>query len=246
MACLKWRRQHLMSGQLFSFRIQLSTEPSTVRTTASSLQLAIRQDLINGVFPAGTKLRIRELAERYDVGTIPLREALSRLSNTGFIDAIDQKGFRVSDMSAHELLDITQTRQKLESLALREAIGLCDGQWEGRVLASYHQLKRLPLHLDGSGKSINPEWERTHDSFHETLIAGCPSVWLKRFCSTMREQTARYRALSAGIGHAEQRDVDAEHEAIVDAIVRRDADSACKLLSDHFSATNRLVERLLK
>ena len=224
----------------------MSNEPSTARTTASSLQLAIRQDLINGVFPAGAKLRIRELAERYDVGTIPLREALSRLCNTGFIDAVDQKGFRVSDMSEDELLDITQTRQKLECLALREAIALCDGEWEGRVLAAYHQLKRLPLHLDGTGKNINPEWERAHDAFHETLISGCPSAWLKRFCATMREQTARYRALSAGIGHAEQRDVDAEHAAVVNAIVERDADAACRLLSSHFSATTKLVSRLLK
>jgi len=210
------------------------------------LQLAIRQDLINGVFPAGTKLRIRELAERYEVGTIPLREALSRLCNTGFIDAVDQKGFRVSDMSESELLDITQTRQKLESLALCEAIMRRDGEWEGRVLAAYHQLKRLPLHQDGAGKEINPEWERAHDAFHETLMSGCPSTWLKRFCATMREQTARYRALSAGIGHAEQRDVDAEHAAIVDAIVQRDADLACELLSDHFASTTRLVARLLK
>lgn len=210
------------------------------------MQLAIRQDLINGVFPAGTKLRIRELAERYEVGTIPLREALSRLCNTGFIDAVDQKGFRVSDMSESELLDITQTRQKLESLALCEAIMRRDGEWEGRVLAAYHQLKRLPLHQDGAGKEINPEWERAHDAFHETLMSGCPSTWLKRFCATMREQTARYRALSAGIGHAEQRDVDAEHAAIVDAIVQRDADLACELLSDHFASTTRLVARLLK
>lgn len=225
---------------------KLSSEPTTARTTASSLQLAIRQDLINGVFPAGTKLRIRELAERYDVGTIPLREALSRLCNTGFIDAIDQKGFRVSDVSDEELQDITQTRQKLESLALREAIERHDGEWEGRVLAAYHQLRRLPIHLEGPEQNINPEWERVHDAFHETLISGCPSAWLKRFCATMREQTARYRALAAGIGHAEQRDVDAEHAAIVEAIVQRDADLACRLLTGHFATTTRLVARLLK
>ncbi|WP_397474468.1 GntR family transcriptional regulator [Pusillimonas sp.] len=224
----------------------MSADPNNVRTTASSLQLAIRQDLINGVFPAGAKLRIRELAERYDVGTIPLREALSRLCNTGFIDAIDQKGFRVSDVSEEELLDITRTRQKLESLALHEAIERHDGEWEGQVLAAYHQLKRVPLHLEGPEKNINPDWERAHDSFHEVLISGCPSTWLKRFCATMREQTARYRALSAGIGHAEQRDVDAEHAAIVDAIIKRDADLACTLLSGHFAATSRLVARLLK
>lgn len=225
----------------------LNTETNPNRTTASTLQQAIRQDLLNGVYPAGAKLRIRELAERYNVGTIPLREALSRLCNTGFIDAVDQKGFRVSDISESELLDITQTRQKLESLALREAISLCDGEWEGRVLAAYHHLKRLPLHQDKAGKQINPDWERAHDTFHGVLISGCPSAWMRRFCTTMREQTARYRALSAGLGrHAEQRDVDAEHGAIVDAIVQRDADRACALLSDHFAATTKLVASLLK
>jgi len=224
----------------------LSTDPNQARTTASSLQWTIRQDLINGVFPAGTKLRIRELAQRYDVGTIPLREALSRLCNTGFIDAIDQKGFRVSDVSESELQDITRTRQQLESLALRDAIERGDLEWEGRVLASYHQLKRIPLYRQGSGSDINPEWERAHDAFHETLVSGCMSGWIKRFCSTMREQTARYRALSAGIGHAAQRDVDGEHSAIVEAILAHDADRACKLLSDHFAATTRLVAGLLQ
>src|SRR5690606_38649717 len=159
----------------------LSSEPTTARTTASSLQLAIRQDLINGVFPAGAKLRIRELAERYDVGTIPLREALSRLCNTGFIDASDQSRLRVTGVTEDVLLVIAGTNEQSEAHALREAIARHDGVWEGRVLAAYHQLKRLPLHLEGPGTDINPDWERAHDAFHEPLISGCPSTWLKRF-----------------------------------------------------------------
>ncbi len=218
------------------------------KTTASSLQWTIRQDLVNGVFPAGAKLRIRELAERYEVGTIPLREALSRLCTTGFIVAVDQKGFRVSDVSEAELLDITRARQQLESLALNDAIERHELEWEGRVLASYHQLKRIPLYLDEAdpaSAAVNPEWERAHDAFHETLASGSSSTWIKQFCSTLREQTARYRALSAGIGHTEQRDVDAEHAAIVTAILDRNASRACHLLSDHFAVTARLVAGLL-
>ncbi|VCU70795.1 HTH-type transcriptional repressor CsiR [Pigmentiphaga humi] len=220
----------------------MSALPSSP-TTASALQWTIRQDLINGVYPAGAKLRIRELAERYGVGTIPLREALSRLCSTGFVVAVDQKGFRVSEISESELRDITHARRQLESLALREGIARRDAGWEGRVLAASHQLKHIPLYQDGV---LNPDWERAHETFHEILTSGGDSEWIARFCATLREQTARYRALSAGIGHAEHRDVDAEHGAIVQAILDHDADRACELLCEHFSATTRLVGELLK
>ena len=223
-----------------------SKDSGAARTTASSLQWTIRQDLINGVFRAGAKLRIRELAERYGVGTIPLREALSRLCNSGFVEAVDQKGFRVSEVSERELLDITRARQQLESLALRDAIERRDPEWEGRVLAAYHRLRSIPTYVEGARPAqLNPDWERAHETFHETLTAGGSSEWIARFCDTLREQIARYRALSVGIGHAEHRDIEAEHAAIVQAVMDRDADRATQLLSEHFATTSRLVAGLL-
>lgn len=217
------------------------------RTWASVLEQSVREDIINGKLPAGGKLRLKELAERYQAGVIPLREALSRLCTTGFVLAIDQKGFRVAPLSADELLDITRVRQQIDTSALRDAIEAGDIDWEADVVAAHHRLTRIPMVLRGKDGSLNPEWEEAHAAFHEVLVSGCRSAWLRRFSIVLRDQTARYRFLSLAVPKAARtRDVAAEHEAIVNAIVARNAREACQLLAGHFQATTDLVLKYLE
>ncbi|MDX6008653.1 FCD domain-containing protein [Cupriavidus necator] len=217
------------------------------RTWASVLEQSVREDIINGKLPAGSKLRLKELAERYQAGVIPLREALSRLCTTGFVLAIDQKGFRVAPLSADELLDITRVRQQIDTSALRDAIEAGDIGWEAEVVAAHHRLTRIPMVLRGKDGSLNPEWEEAHAAFHEVLVSGCRSAWLRRFSIVLRDQTARYRFLSLAVPKAARtRDVAAEHEAIVNAIVARNAREACRLLGGHFQATTDLVLKYLE
>ncbi|WP_120292518.1 FCD domain-containing protein [Paraburkholderia sp. BL23I1N1] len=70
---------------------------------------------------------------------------------------------------------------------------------------------------------------------------GCRSKWLKQFAATLRVQTARYRHQSIRARHAPSRDVAREQEAIVRAVLARDADQACTLPKEHFARTAQLV-----
>lgn len=210
------------------------------RTQASLLAEMIRKDIILGVFPPQSKLKIRELAERYEVGTVPLREALSRLVQSGFVEAEDQRGFRVADASAEELLDISRVRQEIESTALRAAIQHGDLDWETRVLAAFHRLDRTPM-TDSASKMLNPAWEVAHDEYHAALIAGCGSDWLVKICTLLREQADRYRQMSVVAEKHSKRNVGSEHKDLTDAILARDADRACTLLQKHFAATTELA-----
>lgn len=210
------------------------------RTMASVLADAILQDIVTGALPPGSKLKIRELADRYQAGVIPLREAVSRLAMSGFVEAEDQRGFRVTQVSREDLEDVTSVRQCIETEALRDAIESGNLEWEGAVLSAFHQVNSLPTVI-GDPPRMNPAWERAHDNFHTTLLAGCRSKWLKHFAATLRTQTARYRHMSLRSEHAEERNVAKEHEGIVKAVLARDADLACELLSQHFAVTTQLV-----
>ena len=224
----------------------IALDDGTGRTMASTLESALRRDIIAGLLEPGTKLRVRELGERYDVGAIPLREALSRLSASGFVVAIDQKGFRVAGVSLDELEDITQTRQDIERLAITRAIRRRDARWEGELLAAHHLLKRLPVYDAAHPDRLNPEWEIAHNRFHETLIAGCNSAWMTQFATMLRDQTARYRYLSATAPHGHDRNVADEHDAIVEAVLSHDVELGGTLLTEHFGATARLVAEALR
>jgi len=215
------------------------------RTMASSLEGLLRRDIISGELPPGSRLRVRELAEKYESGPIPVREALSRLSTGGFVIAVDQKGFRVADISLDELADITRTRQDIERLAITKAIRRRDTKWEGEVLAAHHLLRNIPAYEATDAQRINPAWERAHDAFHAKLVDGSGSTWLAHFCGILRVQTARYRQLSVTAPRSEERDAPAEHARIVEAVMSHDVDLAVSLLADHFERTARLVAEAL-
>lgn len=217
-----------------------NADAGTPRTMASQLADSILQDIVTGALPPGSKLKIRELADRYQAGVIPLREAVSRLAMSGFVEAEDQRGFRVTPISRADLEDITSVRQCIESEALRDAIESGNLEWEGSVLAAFHLVNSLPATI-GEPPKMNPAWERAHDLFHETLLAGCRSRWLKLFAATLRTQTARYRHQSLRHERAAERDVGKEHEAIVKAVLARNPDLACELLRQHFAVTAQLV-----
>ncbi|OWT55229.1 GntR family transcriptional regulator [Candidimonas nitroreducens] len=220
---------------------QAGPEPGG-RTQASILEQALRQDLINGRFEAGAKLRLKDLSARYGAGVIPLREALSRLCASGFVVAVDQKGFRVAELSKDDLRDITLARQQIESLALREAIARADPQWEGEVVAALHRIRRMAITVPGQDRQMSPDWENAHTEFHATLLKGCGSVWLQRFSTQLRDQTSRYRYLSLAVARPERgSEVRTEHQAIVDAILAGDADQACELLTRHYQTTADLL-----
>lgn len=215
------------------------------RTMASQLEVRVREDIINGRLAPGRRLRLKELAESYDAGVIPLREALSRLAATGFVSAAEQKGFSVGRISAEEIRDITNTRLHIECKALELSIRNGDLEWESRLLAAHHRLDRLPI-AEGPERLLKPEWESAHLAFHVALLAACGSPWLLRFADTLRDQTARYRMFSVHYGG--ERDVPGEHRQLLEAALAKDVERACGLLAAHYETTaqNVLNHELLR
>ncbi|WP_181360473.1 GntR family transcriptional regulator [Variovorax sp. WS11] len=215
---------------------------------ASALAASIRADVIKGVLAPGSKLRIKEMCERYSAGHIPMREALSRLATSGFVVAEDQRGFRVSSVTAAELADITETRCHVECETLRRSIERGGLDWEERVTATHFRLSRLVMYA-ANGSGVDAEWERAHVALHAALLSASGSKWLETLSDLLRDQTARYRHLSVvphnrpagGPASEANRDVAAEHRAIVDAALARDDVRACELLRQHFQATAELV-----
>ena len=87
------------------------------------------------------------------------------------------------------------------------------------------------------------------DQWAPTLIVACGSDSLLRFSDMLYAQSERYRRLQSQFresGHGpSQRDVTGEHEAITQAVLRRDADFAASALAAHYRATARKLRLAL-
>ncbi|MCY1343192.1 FCD domain protein [compost metagenome] len=95
--------------------------------------------------------------------------------------------------------------------------------------------------VEGPERLLRPDWEQAHETFHAALLSNCGSPWLLRFANMLRDQTARYRVLSMHYTDSADRDVPAEHRALLDAVLARDADKACALLAEHYETTTQNV-----
>ncbi len=196
---------------------------------------ALKQELLDGRHPPRSKLQIDLIAERFEVSLGAVREALSRLTSDRLVVAEPQRGFTVAAVSTEDLIDLTAVRIEIETRCLRSSVLRGNLEGEGRLLDSWHQLSRTPARLAGAS-TINPDWTRLHTRFHDDLIAACDSKWWLRLRDELYLQAERYRRMM--LPHARvERDVDAEHKAILEATLHRDADRACTALADHLQMT---------
>ena len=147
-------------------------------------------------------------------------EALSLLTSDQLVQRIDQRGFRVAQVSEAEFQELLRTRAWLEERALRESIAHGDTAWEEDVVLAHYHLSRTPRSVDGEP---NADWESCHRNFHRALIAACGSSILLRFCDQLYDQNVRYRQLSGSKAYP-KRDIAEEHNAICDSVLARDAD----------------------
>ncbi|NVN85296.1 MAG: GntR family transcriptional regulator [Rhodopseudomonas sp.] len=225
-----------------SFSFPVADGARGPRTLTSAVLERLRADILTAKLAPGQKLHIAGLAAQFSVSLAAVREALSRLVADGLVQASDQRGFRVSPVSRADLEDVTHTRIDIEGLALRRSIERGDQIWLDVVEREFAALSAIPFKDPNDPEAHNEPWLKRHRSFHRALVSACGSTWLLGFRDVLHEQSERYRRLSIRREPGQQRDVTAEHAAIVAAVVRRDPDAAVAALSQHYLTTMHLVE----
>lgn len=220
-----------------------SADGQTPTTISSALVNRLRASIMRGELMPGTKLNLDRMRTMFGVSLSPLREALCRLENDGLVAAVDQRGYRVTPVSADNLTEVIRLRVEFECLAVKEAILHGDVAWEGRILATLHQLSRCKR----GSRSVEEQeaWEIAHRAFHAELIAACRMPLLRQFCEILHDQSDRYRRIFLK-KHKPDRDVPAEHAAIAQAMIERRPRDATQILRGHIERTGRNIQNALR
>ncbi|MEM7403941.1 MAG: FCD domain-containing protein [Pseudomonadota bacterium] len=200
----------------------------------------LRSDIICGLLPPGSRLKISELRARLDTGTSPIREALSLLTSDRLVERIDQRGFRVAVASEAAFQELLTTRAWLEERALRESIANGGPDWEETIVLSHYRLSRIPRHGGEDATNGPNAWEDCHRTFHFALLSACGSSIMLRFCTELYDQNIRYRHL-AGRQAYPRRNIQREHQDIMQAALDRDADAAVEALLSHYRRTGSFL-----
>ncbi len=202
----------------------------------------LREAIVDGTIPAGSKISEPELARAYGISRGPLREAIGRLEACGLVVRRANVGARVVTLSSAQLLEIFHVREALEGMAARLAAkNMTDDEIADlrRLLVQHdEQIRRDTEHA---------YFQREGDlDFHYRIVQGSHNArMIELLCNDLYHLVRMYRYQ---FGMASKRGPRAfvEHEHIVDAIVRRDPEMAELLMRAHVRASRENVERQLK
>lgn len=198
-------------------------------TLAQQCYERIRDEIVEGVLKPGEKLKVSYFKERFGVGQSPVREALSRLVASGLVDVEDNKGFRVAAVCEADIRDIYDAFARIESMLIGLAIERGDDAWQGAIVAAQYRLALIEAQGIDSSMSV---WIERNYELHRALIAGCNSPALLALRDLLYIKFDRYCRMAYQLNHVLW-DNHTEHTALVEAVLARDANRACKLIVDH-------------
>jgi len=219
----------------------VSACPDDLKTIPERIFCQLREAIVEGRIPAGSKISEADLAQTYGISRGPLREAISQLAAVGLVERRPNVGARVIELSSRQLLDIYHVREALEGMAARQAA----------ANMSPEHVEHLYQTLQQHGEQIREEagnsyFQQSGDlDFHYQIVIGSGNERLvKLLCHDLYYLVRLYR-YQFGMRSKRGPAALAEHRHIVEAIERGDGEMAELLMRSHIRASRENVERML-
>ncbi len=201
-------------------------------STAQELVLeTLREAILDGVLPPGSRLRQEDLATAFRTSRIPVREALRVLEYEGLATSEPHRGFTVTALDADQIEEIYELRTVLESHAVRVAIPLL-------TEPDLEELQRLYDHMEAL--EIADEKLVAREQFYLKLYGVTARPRLVGLIARLRQEVARslrWKLVQHSPSH---------HQIFFDAVKSGDADLAAAELASHYRKVVALLRRFLR
>ncbi|MDR1483104.1 MAG: GntR family transcriptional regulator [Synergistaceae bacterium] len=186
----------------------------------------IKEAIVNGLIPAGSKLSELELSRQFSVSRTPVREAIRQLAETGLVSLSSRRGAYVILPTAKDAADLYEIRYALEAISVEH---LCASQPEDF-------LRRARVTFE----EVSNDWDANRfmeldTEFHADLWRFAGNNYLGFMLGKVGDiiQICRHYA----IGSIQKSDSSREHIAIIDAMLSGDAGAARLKLREHIDST---------
>jgi DNA-binding GntR family transcriptional regulator len=195
----------------------------------------LRVAIVTGQLHEGEPIRQDDVAALFNVSKIPVREALKHLEAEGLVAFQRNRGAVVHSLSEAEIVQIFEVRAMLESNAIRWAVPNMSAATLARAQALCDEFSRERDRL---------RWVELHWAFHSCLYADAQRPFLLDLIQSINNRTERYLhiQLTEGDGRLV---ADTEHQSLIDACRRGDAEGAARQVQEHITSACELLRRHL-
>ncbi len=217
--------------------------PLTRRSRADEVYDQLKQDIAQFSLVPGDRFTENEISERLGVSRTPVRQALVRLQQEGYVEVLFRSGWRVLPFDFAKFEQLYDLRMVLETTTAHR---LCDESARGPSAADRSALDTLagiwlvPAAQRSADAAQVSQWD---EEFHCALVAAAGNAEMTR---VHRDVTDRIRIIRR-LDFTQQPRIDAtydEHAKILQALLRNHGDRAALLLRAHIETSQAEVRKI--
>jgi DNA-binding GntR family transcriptional regulator len=194
----------------------------------------LRELIIEGELPAGTRLNERALGERLGVSRTPLREAFRLLSAEGLVQIQPNRGAQVVELSEKDIRESFEVMSALEALSGELACRRISDEELAEVRALTYEMLACHARRD------LPAYYRLNRAIHERINQAADNRLLGQVYATLnlRIQNLRFRL---NFDHDQWDTAAREHAEMVDALAARDSARMATIMRRHLKHKGEAV-----
>ena len=160
------------------------------RTLREKILENIRDAIISGILPSGSRVSEPDLAERYGISRTPIREAMRQLESEGYLTVIPRKGAVVTSFSEKDVEEFYAIKSILEGFAAKQACARLTTKDIDRLESINQRLSELAEQGDVK------QFFKVHNDFHEVFIKAANNDKLREMINTLVTRFQRLRLMS--------------------------------------------------
>ncbi len=219
------------------------TDPArSITPLHSEVLTRLRDYIIEGHIADGARVPERQLCEMFGISRTPLREALKVLASEGIVDLLPNRGARVRQTGVRELRELFDMMGGLEALAGRLA---CENITDEEIAAiehKHHEMYGFYMRQD------MPNYFEVNQQIHRMILLAARNGALTPAHASLGDRIRKLR-FQANLVRKRDRWGEAmrEHEAMLDALRRRDGAGLSDILFQHLrNKRNATIEYMVE
>jgi len=219
---------------------RIQSQTPTVGNLSSRAYNQIKNLILCNEFMPGQKLHHQELSERLGVSRTPVREALTRLEQEGFVSLLPNRGFICKEIRMQEAEELYELREALEAFAVEKAIS-------NLTEPAVEQLRnRMDLYGADAQRPFTRERLRYDQDVHLEIAELARNETLKNTLRHVFERIILKRRTDGLYDSARGLTAHQEHLSLLRAMERQETDEAVRIIRTHIQQGKRNVLSDLK